>query len=362
MRSLLQIAALCAVTVIVYATIWDNGFVYEDRAPDGAILGVSPLVVQPTLDITKPNRSLVLYSEWIDFRLFGSDPKGWHGTNLAIHLATGAVVFVLAEQLGFLAWFAAGMFLVAPIALEGVAYINGRGDLLVTFWIVACLACVTAEWAWWGVGAVCCTILAFASKESAVALVGLVPLCWWLARRNGPLAATVTTVSLWYATGGLSTALDFQTAAKFSGPYIGTKAVGTPLGGLVDVPKILIPHGWDWAAIQATAAWRYVTLSIWPKGFAIDHDYDHVAVFIRDGLLVAWLSIPLTLWWWRKQIDPRWVFAILLTWIAVAPRLVVPVPLSYFNEHQWRLASVGMALLWSEGLRLVRPSWRKSHA
>jgi hypothetical protein len=355
MRSLVLIAALLAGTFLVYATIWDNGFVYEDRTPDGSILGVSPSVIRPPLDISRPNRSLVLWSEWADFQLFGSDPNGWHGTNLAIHLATGALVYVLAEQLGFLAWFAAGMFLVAPIALESVAYINGRGDLLVTFWIVACLACLTdrstlTREALTTAGAILCAIVAFASKESAVVLVGLVPLCWWVTRIRGPLAATLTTVSLWYATGGLSTAVDFQTAAKYSGPYIGTKAAGTPLGGMVDVPKLLTLHGWSWAAVQATAAWRYVVLSIWPRGFAIDHDYDHVSVLIRDWALVAWLAIPCVLWRWRRKVDPRLVFGVLLTWIAVAPRLVVPVPLSYFNEHQWRLASVGMALLWALAL------------
>lgn len=72
-------------------------------------------------------------SIFLDYRLYGSWPAGYHLTNLAIHLACVGGVYYLSRELGFgsqIASMASLIYAVLPIETEAVAWMGARFDLL----------------------------------------------------------------------------------------------------------------------------------------------------------------------------------------------------------------------------------------
>ena len=71
-------------------------------------------------------------SIFLDYRLYGAWPAGYHLTNLAIHLACVAGVYYLARELRFeslIASTAALIYAVLPVEAEAVAWMGARFDL-----------------------------------------------------------------------------------------------------------------------------------------------------------------------------------------------------------------------------------------
>ena len=75
---------------------------------------------------------------WLEHKLWGFAPAGYHIVNLLIHFANTALVGRLLERLGVPgAWFAAALFAVHPLHVESVAWVIARKDLLATLFFLA---------------------------------------------------------------------------------------------------------------------------------------------------------------------------------------------------------------------------------
>lgn len=82
-------------------------------------------------------------SHMADCQLFGLNPRGHHATNLALHAANAALLFLLLSRLTGSPWksaLAATLFAVHPINSGAVAWISSRKDLLSTFFGLLALA------------------------------------------------------------------------------------------------------------------------------------------------------------------------------------------------------------------------------
>lgn len=76
-------------------------------------------------------RPLTSLSFGVDRLIWGLEPLGFHLTNNLMHSLAGVVLFLLLCELGLerkLAAFVAAVFLVHPVQVEAVAYVNSRGD------------------------------------------------------------------------------------------------------------------------------------------------------------------------------------------------------------------------------------------
>ncbi|HMP42405.1 MAG TPA: hypothetical protein PKA05_18650, partial [Roseiflexaceae bacterium] len=111
---------------------------------------------------------LLFYSQW---QLFGSDPTGYHGLSLTLHLLNAALLGLLAWRLigrPEAALVAAGVLLLHPAPFEAVTWVAAQSELL------AALLLLAAAHAWIsptfrnGVLAVLLLALALLAKESAV--------------------------------------------------------------------------------------------------------------------------------------------------------------------------------------------------
>jgi tetratricopeptide (TPR) repeat protein len=137
-----QIAVLVALVLIAYGPLWRAGFIWDDDS----MLTANPLIrardglyqfwfTRNSLDYW-PVTSTTL---WIEWRLWGLNPLGYHLTNLALHLGE---VMLLGSVLRRLrvpgAWLAALLFAVHPVNVESVTWIAERKNLMaMLFYLLA---------------------------------------------------------------------------------------------------------------------------------------------------------------------------------------------------------------------------------
>lgn len=142
----LYAAAIVAATLVVYAPVGEFDFInYDDElfvSENPAVLaGLSAESVRWAWTTTHGGiwMPLTWMSHMLDVELFGVDPGAHHRVNVAIHAATGALLFlVLAAMTGAdrPSAFVAGVFALHPLHVESVAWIAERKDVLSgLFWV-----------------------------------------------------------------------------------------------------------------------------------------------------------------------------------------------------------------------------------
>lgn len=117
-------------------------------------------------------RPLVTLSFALDHRLHGSNPGGYHLTNLLLHLGCASLLYACLRRLGVREAVAALVtcaWALEPRLAEAAAWISGRTDVLATFFVLLALLAWGPRWPrrW---AAAACFALALLAKESAVAL------------------------------------------------------------------------------------------------------------------------------------------------------------------------------------------------
>lgn len=94
-----------------------------------------PLIGEPS-QIYRP---LVSLSFMADFSLWRLQPWGYHLTNVSLHVANSILAYflMLAYVSPSIALMGAILFAVHPIHTEAVTYISGRGELIMTFFLLS---------------------------------------------------------------------------------------------------------------------------------------------------------------------------------------------------------------------------------
>lgn len=153
MKSLLRLSVLLALLcALVYANSLFNGFVYDDW---DLVVHNQWVKEGPLLDALRSGywetsrggsfyyRPVVSISYWIDHRIWGLNPLGYHLRNLLLHAAASILVLLLGVRwLGTRsgAFAAAALFAVHPVHTQSVTWIAGRTDLFATvFFLLALL-------------------------------------------------------------------------------------------------------------------------------------------------------------------------------------------------------------------------------
>lgn len=122
-------------------------------------------------------RPVLTLSFMLDARLRGDSPVVYHLTNLILHLAASCLVFVFLKRLRYddgIAAFFSLIFVVHPALTQGVAWIPGRNDILLTIFVLSSFICFLGFLEGKGLkcymGHIFFLVLALFTKESAVFL------------------------------------------------------------------------------------------------------------------------------------------------------------------------------------------------
>jgi tetratricopeptide (TPR) repeat protein len=128
---------------------------------------------------------------WVEWHLWTDHPLGYHAVTLALHLASGLLLWRLLDRLGLRwGWLGGILFVVHPLAVESVAWISEiKNTLSLPFFLLSCLAWLDAEEGRRGgyLRSVLFYLAAMLSKTSTVMLPAVLLLYgWWKRGRIAP--------------------------------------------------------------------------------------------------------------------------------------------------------------------------------
>ncbi len=159
-------------------------------------------------------------SFWLEWRLWGSNPTGYHITNLILHIAAVCMIWAILRELRVTgAYLAAFLFAVHPVNVESVSWISQRKNTLaMVFFLLSIWWYLKEEdeksrraeeqargrlgiWYWMSLLAF---LLAMLSKGSVAVLPGLLLAIVWWRRKRIDVWDVLRTVPFFLIAGGLA--------------------------------------------------------------------------------------------------------------------------------------------------------------
>ena len=184
--------ALCLLVAVSYFPALSAGFVWDDAVLTGArpiqsLSGLWQIWFEPRslLDYEGHYWPILYTTFWLEHKLWGFDPLGYHLVNLLLHSAVTLLLWRLLRRLAVPgAWLAAMIFAVHPLHVESVVWVMGRKDMLAAlFYLAAALAYLrfVENRRWQGYAAMMALfVLGLLSKSIVITLpVSLLIWHWW---------------------------------------------------------------------------------------------------------------------------------------------------------------------------------------
>lgn len=351
-------ALICGLVVLGYLPAVRGGFIWDDRV----LLSENALVRAPDglfrfWFTTEAHDYWPLTSTtfWLEWRLWGADPTGYHVTNVALHALEALLLWVILDRLRIPgAGLAALLFAVHPVNVESVAWIAQRKNLVALLFLeLTVLAWLASDGdelprrpraRLWYALSLACFVLAMLGKGSAAILpLVLLLLAWWrrgrLAVRDFvrvapfvPLAVGLVLVNVWFQTHGTG-------PIREAGPLERVAGAGA-------------------------VVWFYLFKALLPLDLAFV--YPHWQV--DPGRLAWWLplmaALAVSAWLWLRRAS--WSRPILMAWtffgIALGPVMgftdVYFMKYALVADHYQHVAIVGVLALvgagwsrWAQGRR-----------
>jgi tetratricopeptide (TPR) repeat protein len=346
------VLAIVLGTLVAYApAVTDGGFVWDDDSyvTENELLtaddGLQRIWLRP---IDSPQYyPLVFTSFRLERALWDLDPRGYHAVNVALHIASALLLWLILARLGVpAAWLAAAVFALHPIHVESVAWITERKNTLsALFYLLALVAylkfAVVGSWggprrrrfAWYAAALVllACALL---SKTVTCTLPVVILIVIWLKGERGLVAHLLALLPFFVlgAVAGLTT-------ATLEVEHVG--AMGSD---------------WDLSffercLVAGRVIWFYVGKLLWPVSLAF--------VYPRwapdAGALVQWLwpvaalAAAIALWALRGRLGRSPIAAYAIYVVTLAPALgfvnVFPMRYAFVADHFAYLASVPVIAL-----------------
>jgi protein O-mannosyl-transferase len=305
LRHALAGAVLCLVTLLAYSNSFQNGFVIDNhpliqndlRVQDasanslGLIFKHSYFWPSSEVGLYRPVTTL---SYLFNYAVLGNGeaPAGYHWINYILHALNVLLLYALSFRLLRKFWpavFIAALWAVHPVLTESVTNIIGRSDLLAGIGVLGGLLLYlkSAEATGWRVYAWLCALMAVTtvsvfSKESAVAILGVIVLyeiAFWSGRerlRGLYLGCAAVVIPIVVMLIQRARVLAASPPAQFS-------FVDNPLQGASFFKARM-------TAIAVGA--KYLWLLVWPAKLSADYSYSQIPIVsgtFHDWM--AWLAV-----------------------------------------------------------------------
>ena len=298
-QDVLAFLALGLLVIVPYlpAMLWGS-FVWDDRiltlsqaVPDWSGLWRLWSGEAYTMDDTPEAHywPLVYTTFWLEHKLWGFAPAGYHIVNVLLHLVNTLLVWQLLRRLAVPgAWMVAAVFAVHPLHVESVAWVIERKDLLSgLFYLAAVLAWMRfVEQPRRGryAGALALYVAGLLSKSIVVTLpVALLIWHWW---KQGRVTSTDLLRLVPFGVVGLVITVGDLSFSRSVEPL----SLGYSL-----TERMLI---------AARALWFYAGKLLWPSELAVIYPLWDIRVGdpLAWGYLIAAVALVVFLWGFRQRI------------------------------------------------------------
>jgi len=305
-----------------------------------------------------PYYPLTFTTHWLEYRLWGSRPAGYHIVNVVLHAANTLLVWLLLRRLSVPgAFFAALWFAVHPLHVPSVAWLAERKNVLsVFFYLLALLAWLRfvrgPGWKWYA-AALGCFVLGLLSKTIVCTLPAVLVL--WIGWRGR---------ATWRRT--LPAVIPFAVVAMVFAYLTTLHEHGMLEGAELRFDLSLTQR----LLLAGRAFWFYAQKLLWPAGLMplyprwnIDprHGWEYVFPASAVGALVL-------AWWLRRESGAGLLVTLLFLGISLAPTLGLVdfgyMGHSFVADHFMYLPSIGplagVAALFNVVARYARPPVRSA--
>ena len=292
----LAFLALGLMVVVSYlpAMLW-GGFILDDRIltnaePVQKVSGLWQIWFSPSAIGEEGHYWPLVYTTfWLEHKLWGYAPAGYHIVNVLLHLANTLLVWHLLRRLAVPgAWVVAAVFAVHPLHVESVAWIIERKDVL------SGLFYLTALLAWMrfverpNPRRYACSLALYAaallSKSIAITLpAALLIWPWW---KQGRVTST-----------------DLLRLVPFG--VVGLVITVGDLSFYQSVEPLSLGYSFvERTLIAARALWFYAGKLLWPSELAFTYPLWDIRVAdpLAWGYLVAAVALVVALWYFRHQL------------------------------------------------------------
>ena len=301
---------------------------------------------------------LVYTTFWLEHKLWGYAPAGYHAVNVLLHLANTLLLWRLLTWLAVPgAWMVAAVFAVHPLHVESVAWVMERKDVLSGLFYLAAFS----AWVLFmnethpGRGrrryllALVLFVLGLLCKSIVVTLpAALLIWHWW--QRGRVTAADLLRLAPFFAVGLGAAAVD-----------VAFSAFREPISlGYSIVERVLI---------AAHALWFYAGKLLWPVGLAVI--YPHWDVSVANPLawayVVAAVALAAGLWFLRHRIGRGPLAGVLFFAVTLTPVLGFVdfgyMQFSFVADRYQYLAGIGVTAVFvgaaAHGAGRLPETWRK---
>ena len=145
LRLWLGVLGIALTTVVAYRPAMDGGFIWDDDdyVTNNGLLRSDPGLVR----LWEPGQTHQYYPAvfttfWVEYHLWGLNPRGYHVVNVLLHVANALLLWRVMSLLGIPgAWMIGAVFALHPMHVESVAWITERKNVLSgLFYLLSALA------------------------------------------------------------------------------------------------------------------------------------------------------------------------------------------------------------------------------
>jgi tetratricopeptide (TPR) repeat protein len=355
---LLLVGALVIIVAcsVAYIPAIKGGFIWDDNvyvtknslltAPDGLYR------IWFSKDVTSQYFPMTYTTFWVERRLWGLNPMGYHAVNVVIHIFNALMLWLVLRRLSIPgAWFASAIFALHPVQVESVAWITERKNVLMLFFSLLTVLCWMESVLGGKFGrkaflfyasSLLFYALALFSKATACTLPLAFILILWL--KQTPLTVKRYLQIVPYIIMGIGMGLFVM---WWENHHQGTNQLNL---GLTPAVKILI---------AGRALWFYLWKLFWPAMLTFSYPRWHIDP--TEIWQYAWPAASVLVlagaWLWRERSGRATTAAILFFTAMLFPMLgffpLYTFVYSFVADHYQYAASIGPVALVAAGSALV---------
>ena len=295
-QDVLALVALGLLVVVCYlpAMLW-GGFVWDDDLcievdPVRDVSGLWQIWFAPSaLEEEGHYWPLVYTTFWLEHKLWGFDPTGYHIVNVLLHLANALLLWHLLRRLAVPgAWMVAAVFALHPLHVESVAWVIERKDVLSGLFYFAAVLVYMRFVEMPSRGRYACSLALYAAGMLSKSIVVTLPVAlliwhWW--KQGRVTSAELLRVVPFFAVGLVIAVGDLSFYQSVEPLSLGYSLAERTL-------------------IAARALWFYAGKLLWPTNLAVVYPLWDIRVAdpLAWGYLIAAVALAVALWHFRPRI------------------------------------------------------------